>query len=139
MAKKLRKNFAKIRTKLREEFFSHFFWPQMVVSRCQSPGGLHCLAQLVQSPGVVVTAAGSPWTARQSRQSSPGPPDGPMRRHITSGFDDDDANSFRRREIFRFFVRPFTPPGWLRSVRNFGKTRFRRFPTFDFSTSKIFF
>ena len=36
----------------------------------------------------------------------------------------------------RFFGRPFTPRGWLPSVRNFAKTRFRRFPTFDFSTPK---
>ena len=31
---------------------------------------------------------------------------------------------------------PFTPRGWLRSASNFGKTRFRRFPTFHFSTSR---
>ena len=36
----------------------------------------------------------------------------------------------------RIFKRPFTPRGWLRSARNFGKTRFRRFPTFHFSTPK---
>ena len=34
------------------------------------------------------------------------------------------------------FERPFTPPGWLRSARNLAKTRFRRFPTFHFSTPK---
>ena len=39
----------------------------------------------------------------------------------------------------RNFKRPFIPRTWLRSARNFGKTRFRRFPTFDFSTSKNFF
>ena len=43
------------------------------------------------------------------------------------------------RSFFRFFDRPFTPRGWLRSARNFAKTRFRRFPTFDFSTPQIFF
>ena len=31
------------------------------------------------------------------------------------------------------FERLFTPRGWLRSARNFAKTRFRRFPTFHFS------
>ena len=36
----------------------------------------------------------------------------------------------------RIFERPFTPRGWLRSASNFGKTHFRRFPTFHFSTSK---
>ena len=36
------------------------------------------------------------------------------------------------------FKRPFTPRGWLGSARNFGKTRFRRFATFDFSTPKTF-
>ena len=34
------------------------------------------------------------------------------------------------------FERPFTPRGWLRSASNFGKTRFRRSPTFHLSTSK---
>ena len=38
----------------------------------------------------------------------------------------------------RNFKRPFTPRGWLRSGSNLGKTRFRRFPTFDFSTPKNF-
>ena len=37
------------------------------------------------------------------------------------------------------FERPSTPWGWLRSVQNFTKTRFRRFPTFDFSTPKNLF
>ena len=37
------------------------------------------------------------------------------------------------------FERPFTPRTWLRSASNFGKTRFGRFATFHFSTSKIFF
>ena len=46
---------------------------------------------------------------------------------------------FRRREIFCFFVRPFTPWGWLRSARNFAKTHFRWFPAFDSSTPKMFF
>ena len=44
-----------------------------------------------------------------------------------------------RVNFFRNFERPFTPRGWLRSARNFGKTRFRRFPTFDFSTPKQIF
>ena len=42
-------------------------------------------------------------------------------------------------KIFRFFVRPFTTRGWLRSARNFGKTRFRWFPTFHFPTPKKHF
>ena len=37
------------------------------------------------------------------------------------------------------FERPFTPLPPLRSPRNFGKTRFRRFATFDFLTPEIFF
>ena len=50
---------------------------------------------------------------------------------------------FRPFEIFGVeflpnFERPFTPRGWLRSARNFAKTRFRRFPTFDFSTPQNF-
>ena len=49
----------------------------------------------------------------------------------------DGTNIFCDNEkIYRFFVRPFTPRGWLRSARNFAKTRFRRFPTFGFSTPK---
>merc|ERR1712078_417248 len=36
----------------------------------------------------------------------------------------------------RIFERPFTPRGWLSSASNFGKTRFRRSPTFHLSTSK---
>ena len=39
----------------------------------------------------------------------------------------------------RIFERPFTPRGWLRSASNFGKTRFRRSPTFHLSTSKTNF
>ena len=35
--------------------------------------------------------------------------------------------------------RPRTLRTWLLSPRNFGKTRFRRFATFDFLTPKIFF
>ena len=42
-------------------------------------------------------------------------------------------------ELFRNFERLFTPRTKLGSVRNFGKTRFRRFATFHFSTVKIFF
>ena len=34
------------------------------------------------------------------------------------------------------FDRPFTPRGWLRLAPNFGKTRFRRSPTFHFSMPK---
>ena len=34
------------------------------------------------------------------------------------------------------FERTFTPRGWLRSAWEFGKTRFRWVPTFDFSTLK---
>ena len=42
-------------------------------------------------------------------------------------------------DIFQNFERPFTPRGWLRSASNLGKTRFRWFPTFHFSTpEKIF-
>ena len=37
------------------------------------------------------------------------------------------------------FERPFTPRTSLRSPRNFGNARFRRFANFDFSTPKIFF
>merc|ERR1712093_941747 len=45
-------------------------------------------------------------------------------------------------QIYKFvsfspnFERPFTPRTWLRSGSNFAKTRFRRFPTFYFSTPK---
>ena len=37
------------------------------------------------------------------------------------------------------FERPFTPRTSLRSPRNFGNARFRRFANFDFLTPKIFF
>ena len=47
------------------------------------------------------------------------------------GFDCDVRRS--KRENFK---RSVTPRGWLRSARNFGKTRFRRFATFHFSTSE---
>ena len=40
---------------------------------------------------------------------------------------------------FSNFERPFTPRGWLRLARNFAKTRFRRSPTFHFSTPKTNF
>ena len=33
---------------------------------------------------------------------------------------------------------PVAPRTWLRSARNFGKTRFKRFASFHFSTLKIF-
>ena len=48
---------------------------------------------------------------------------------------------FRRQKKFcrPNFKRPFTPPTWLRSARNFGKTRFRRFASFDFATLNFFF
>ena len=42
-------------------------------------------------------------------------------------------------KLFRNFEQTFTPRGWLRSASNFGKTRFRWSPTFDFSTPKNFF
>ena len=38
--------------------------------------------------------------------------------------------------FFANFEDPFTPRGWLRLAWNFGKTRFRRSPTFHFSTPK---
>ena len=37
---------------------------------------------------------------------------------------------------FRNFKRAFTPRNHVRSPRKLGKTRFRRFPTFHFSTPK---
>ena len=37
------------------------------------------------------------------------------------------------------FGRPFTPRTWLRSPRNFGNARFRRFANFDFLTPIFFF
>ena len=37
------------------------------------------------------------------------------------------------------FERPFTPRTSLRSPRNFGNARFRRFATFDFFSPKFFF
>ena len=46
---------------------------------------------------------------------------------------------FRRRKKIANFERPFTPRRWLRSAWNFGKTRFRRFPTFNFSTPQTTF
>ena len=52
--------------------------------------------------------------------------------------DDSRHFIFRRRKLFQNFERPFTPRGWLRSASNFGKTRFRWSPTFDFSTPKTF-
>ena len=39
----------------------------------------------------------------------------------------------------RNFDRMLTPPNWLRLVRNFAKTRFRRSPTFHFPTPQNFF
>ena len=52
---------------------------------------------------------------------------------------DDSRRFIFRHFFFRNFERPFTPRGCLRSASDFGKTRFRRFPTFHFSTPKIFF
>ena len=46
------------------------------------------------------------------------------------------ARNNRRTVTPRNFERPFTPRGWLRLASNFGKTRFRRSPTFHFSTAK---
>ena len=37
------------------------------------------------------------------------------------------------------FEWPFTPRIWLHSASNFGKTRFRRFPTFHFPVPDFFF
>ena len=42
------------------------------------------------------------------------------------------------RFFFRNFERPFTPRNQLRSASNLAKTRFRRFPTFHFSTPQVF-
>ena len=53
--------------------------------------------------------------------------------------DDSRHFIFRRRKFVRNFERPFTPRGWLRSASNFGKTRFRWSPTFDFSAAKKFY
>ena len=47
--------------------------------------------------------------------------------------------SARPAEAATNFERPFTPRTSLRSPRNFGNARFRRFANFDFLTSKIFF
>ena len=44
----------------------------------------------------------------------------------------------KRENEFENFVRPFTPRNQRRSPRNFAKMRFGRFPTFRFSTSKMF-
>ena len=55
--------------------------------------------------------------------------------------DDSRHFIFRRRKPKKMpnFEWPFTPRIWLRSASNFGKMRFRRFPTFHFSTPKKFF
>ena len=47
-----------------------------------------------------------------------------------------DISFFDKMFFVRNFERPFTPRGWLRLASNFGKTRFRRSPTFHFSTLK---
>ena len=47
-----------------------------------------------------------------------------------------DAENQKKMSNFEW---PFTPRIWLRSASNFGKMRFRRFPTFHFSTPKKFF
>ena len=44
----------------------------------------------------------------------------------------------RIRFFIRNFERQFTPRGWLRLASNLAKTRFRRFPTFHFSTPQVF-
>ena len=44
----------------------------------------------------------------------------------------------RKRLFGIFFFRLPTPQTWLRSLPNFAKTRFGRFPTFHFSAKKIF-
>ena len=44
-----------------------------------------------------------------------------------------DAENQKKMPNFEW---PFTPRIWLRSASNFGKMRFRRFPTFHFSTPK---
>ena len=41
-----------------------------------------------------------------------------------------------KKKLLQNFELSFTPRGWLRSASNFGKTRFRWFPTFHFSTSR---
>ena len=41
--------------------------------------------------------------------------------------------------FLRKFKSPFTPRGWLRSARNFGKMRFRRFAIFHFRRRNFFF
>ena len=47
-----------------------------------------------------------------------------------------DISFFNVEKCFRNFERPLTPQTWLRSARNFAKTRFRWSPTFHFSTAK---
>ena len=44
------------------------------------------------------------------------------------------AENLKNIEFLQNFDQPFAPKGWLRSASNFGKTFFRRFPTFHFST-----
>ena len=53
----------------------------------------------------------------------------------TEKFRTDGKNSDGRKN----FGRPFTPRTWLRSARNFGKTRFRWFAMFHFSTLNFFY
>ena len=45
-----------------------------------------------------------------------------------------DAEKTKKKFFSSNFEWPFTPRIWLRSASNFGKMRFRRFPTFHFST-----
>ena len=58
--------------------------------------------------------------------------------------DDPQHFIFRRRKhgktwiFFKILNGRLPPRGWLRSASNFGKTRFRRSPTFHFSRLKIF-
>ena len=58
--------------------------------------------------------------------------DRPLRRKKKPG----QARLAERTAATANFERRFTPRTWLRSPRNFGNARFRRFATFDFSTPK---
>ena len=70
--------------------------------------------------------------------------DGSVRPQTLSKCVSDDSRHFivrRPRKLFDLlanFEQSFTPQGWLRSASNLAKTRFRRFPTFHFSTSQVF-
>ena len=79
-----------------------------------------------------------PWTSTTSSNDRLPLKQGSESRQTLPKRVSDDSRHFifRRRKKNRNFERPFTPRGWLRSASNFGKTRFRRFPTFHFSTPK---